>query len=167
MKIFIWLISLIFLTVFQGSKLNPFVVMGITPDYILIAVYFFGAGYGDIKGGFFGAVTGFIMDVISAGPVYYNIFTKFFAGYLSGILERWVQNPGFLMHSGLLFMLSLIQSLIILTAYIILGTVQFPDDLFRIAIPQAVVDGLLGGIAYLLIFRRERDTVSRWGSVIK
>ena len=167
MKLILWFISLIALTALQGSVLNPIVVKGIRPDCVLIAVYFFGAGYGDIKGGLLGAVIGFIMDVISAGPVYINIFTKFFAGYLSGIIDRGVQNPGFALHSGLIFMLSLIQSTGILIAYVFLGTVQFPDDLIYVAIPQAVLDGLFGGLVYLLVFRRKRDTVSRWESVLK
>lgn len=167
MKIVLWLVSLISLIALQGSVFNPLVVKGIKPDFILIAVYLFGSGYGDIKGGLLGAITGFIMDVISAGPIYYNIFTKFFAGYLSGIIERWIQNQGVVFHTGLIFMLSLIQSAVIFIALIFLGTVQFPDDLIYIAIPQAVLNGVLGGIVYLLFFRRKGDVMSRWGSFIK
>lgn len=146
---------------------NPLIVKGIKPDFILIAVYLFGSGYGDIKGGLAGSVIGFIMDVISAGPIYYNIFTKFFAGYLSGILERWIQNQGFVFHTGIIFLLSLVQSGVIFIALIFLGTVQFPDDIIYIAIPQAVLNGVLGGTAYLLLFRRKREVISRWGSFIK
>ena len=167
MKLMLWFISLIALTALQGSVLNPIVVKGIRPDFILIAVYFFGSGYGDIRGGLLGAVIGFIMDVISAGPVYINIFTKFFAGYLAGIIERGVQNPGFALHSSLLFMLSLIQSTGILIAYLFLGTVRFPEDIIYIAIPQAILDGALGGFVYLLVFRKKKDFVSRWESVLK
>lgn len=146
---------------------NPLVVKGIKPDFILIAVYLFGTRYGDIKGGLVGAIIGFIMDVISGGPIYYNIFTKFFAGYLAGITERWIQNPGFVFHTGLIFMLSLVQSAVIFIALIFLGTVQFPDDLIYLTIPQAVLDGLLGGIVYLLLFRRKGEVMSRWGSLLK
>ena len=147
--------------------LNPLVLHGIRPDFMLIAVYFLGLVYGDVSGGIGGAVIGFIMDIISGGPVYYNIFTKFFSGYLAGVIERWVQHHGFMLHTGVLFLLSLAQSVIVLIAYIFLGTIQFPGDLFYIAIPQAVFDGIAGGVVYLLLFRRKRVAVSRWESFVK
>lgn len=167
MKLIIWFISITALIAFQGSVLNPFVLHGIRPDFMLIAVYFMGLVYGDVSGGIGGAVIGFIMDIISGGPVYYNIFTKFFSGYLAGVIERWVQHHGFILHTGVLFLLSLAQSVIVLIAYIFLGTIQFPDDLFYIAIPQAVFDGLAGGVVYLLLFRKKRVLVSRWESFVK
>lgn len=167
MKLLIWFISITALIAFQGSVLNPFVLHGIRPDFMLIAVYFMGLVYGDVSGGIGGAVIGFIMDIISGGPVYYNIFTKFFSGYLAGVIERWVQHHGFMLHTGFLFILSLAQSVIILTAYIFLGTIQFPGDLFFIALPQAVFDGLTGGVVYLILFRRKRVAVSRWESFVK
>ncbi len=166
-KFFLWLISITALIAFQGSVLNPFALHGIRPDFMLIAVYFLGLVYGDIFGGIGGAVIGFVMDIISGGPVYYNIFTKFFSGYLAGVIERWVKHHGFMLHTGVLFLLSLVQSVIVLITYTFLGTIQFPDDLFYVAIPQAVFDGLAGGVVYLLLFRKKKDIVSRWESFVR
>lgn len=167
MKLILWFISFTALIAFQGSVLNPFVLHGIRPDFILIAVYFMGLVYGGVSGGIGGAGIGFLMDIISGGPIYYNIFTKFFSGYLAGGIERWVQHHGFMLHTGVLFLLSLAQSVIILIAYIFLGTIQFPDDLFFIALPQAAFDGIAGGVVYLLLFRKKRVLVSRWESFVK
>ncbi len=159
---FAWAIFVLLLLAFQGSILNPFVIGGIRPDFVLIAVYLFGLFHGDIKGGFIGAALGFIVDILSAGPVYYNIFSKFFIGYLGGIIGRWLQNPGYLLHAGLIFTVSLLQGTGIFLVLMFFGVARFPGDLVSIAIPQSILDGVLGGIAYLLITYRRRETISRW-----
>lgn len=164
MKIVLWVILISFLVAFQGSLMNPLVIKGIGPDFVLITVYLFGSVKGDIKGGLIGASLGFITDIISAGPVYYNIFSKFFIGYLAGIIGRWIQNPGYLLHGSLIFGVSLLQGVGIFLVLIFLGMAQFPGDLIYIAIPQAIFDGVLGGMAYLLITYRGRGAVSRWAS---
>ena len=143
--------------------MNPFVIGGIRPDFILITVYLFGIFNGDIKGGLTGAFLGFIVDTLSAGPVYYNIFSKFFTGYLSGLIGRWLQNPGYLIHAGLISIVSLAQGLGIFLVLTFLEKARFPGDILYIVIPQAVFDGVLGGMAYLLIVAyRKRGAVSRW-----
>ncbi len=162
MRIFVWVITALLLLSFQGSILNPFVIRGIRPDFILIAVYLFGLFQGDIKGGFIGASLGFIMDIMSAESVYYNIFSKFFVGYLAGVIGRWLQNPGYLIHAGLIFAVSLLQSMGIFLLLTFLGIARFPGDIVYIALPQALLDGILGGTAYLLLTHRKRRAVSRW-----
>lgn len=162
MKALLWCIFIALLIAFQGSILNPLQIKGIRPDFILIAVYLLGIFKGEIKGGLMGAFLGFIMDVISAGPVYYNVFSKFFIGYLSGIIARWVQNPGFLLQGGLIFLLSLLQGLGIFLTLAFLGMAQFPGDIIFFAIPQALFDGFLGGVTFLFLIYRKRATVSRW-----
>lgn len=162
MRILVWTIFLILLLAFQGSLLNPFVIGGIRPDLILITVYLFGIFKGDVKGGLMGAFLGFIVDIISAGPVYYNIFAKFFIGYLAGVIGRWLQNPGYILHMSLIFIVSLVQGLGILLILTFLGMAKFPGDLVYIAIPQAIFDGVLGGMAYLLLTYWRRVAVSRW-----
>ena len=102
-------------------------------------------------GGLIGAMLGFFLDVTSAGPVYSNIFSKSFIGYLAGVTGRWVHNPGYLLHMTLIFLVSLIQGLIIFLIFLFLGTARFPGDILYIAFPQAVLDGVLGGIIYSLI----------------
>lgn len=147
---------------FQGSILNPLLIKGIRPDFILITVYLFGIFKGDIKGGLMGGFLGFIMDITSAGPIYYNIFSKFFIGYLAGIIARWVQNPGYLLHGVLIFLMSLIQGMGIFLILTFLGMARFPFDIIYIVIPQAIFDGCTGGIAFLLLTYRRRETISRW-----
>ncbi len=163
-RIFLWVIFLALLEAFQGSIINPFAIRGIRPDFILITVYLFGIVKGDIKGGLLGAVLGFIVDITSVGPVYYNIFSKSFIGYLAGIIGRSIQNPGYLLHTGLIFTMSLLQSGGILLMHTFLGMAEFPGDIIHIAIPQAIFDGVLGGVAYLLLVQWKREAVSRWAT---
>lgn len=176
MKTVLWAGFIALLIAFQGSLLNPFIISadwgigldwGIRPDFILIAVYLFGLIKGDIRGGLFGAFLGFIMDVISAGPVYFNIFSKFFSGYLAGVIARWIQNPGVLLHGGLISGVSLLQGLGIFLALTFTGMAQFPGDLIYIAIPQALLDGISGGVAYLLLTYRKKEGLSRYASFMK
>ena len=151
MRIILWSLFLTLITAFQGSISNPIEAGGIRPDFILITVYFLGIFRGEVRGGLIGALLGFFLDVTSAGPVYSNIFSKSFIGYLAGVTGRWVHNPGYLLHMTLIFLVSLIQGLIIFLIFLFLGTARFPGDILYIALPQAVLDGVLGGIIYSLI----------------
>ena len=151
MRIILWSLFLTLLLAFQGSISNPIEAGGIRPDFILITVYFLGIFRGEVRGGLIGALLGFFLDVTSAGLVYSNIFSKSFIGYLAGVTGRWVHNPGYLLHMTLIFLVSLIQGLIIFLIFLFLGTARFPGDILYIALPQAVLDGVLGGIIYSLI----------------
>ena len=151
MRIILWSLFLTLIAAFQGSISNPIESGGIRPDFILITVYFLGIFRGEVRGGLIGALLGFFLDVTSAGPVYSNIFSKSFIGYLAGVTGRWVHNPGYLLHMTLIFLVSLIQGLIIFLIFLFLGTARFPGDILYIALPQAVLDGVLGGIIYSLI----------------
>ena len=162
MKSLVWVLFILFLLAFQGSVLNPLVIHGIRPDLILITVYLLGILKGDIKGGLIGASLGFIMDILSAGPVYYNVFSKCFIGSLAGVIGRWIQNPGPVLHAGMIFAASLLQGIGALLILAFLGMARLPHDLFYIAIPQAIFDGALGGIVYLFLTTRRKRTVSRW-----
>ena len=162
MKSLVWVLFILFLLAFQGSVLNPFVIHEIRPDLILITVYLLGILKGDIKGGLIGASLGFIMDILSAGPVYYNVFSKCFIGSLAGVIGRWIQNPGPVLHAGMIFTASLLQGVGALLILAFLGMARLHHDLFYIAIPQAIFDGALGGIVYLFLTTRRKRTVSRW-----
>lgn len=162
MKSLAWVLFVLFLLAFQGSILNPLVIHGIRPDLVLITVYLMGISKGDIKGGLIGASLGFIMDILSAGPVYYNVFSKCFIGSLAGGIGRWIHNPGPVLHANLIFAASLLQGIGALLILAFLGMVRLPHDLFYIAIPQAIFDGALGGLVYLFLTTRRKRTVSRW-----
>ena len=162
MKSLVWVLFILFLLAFQGSVLNPLVIHGIRPDLILITVYLLGILKGDIKGGLIGASLGFIMDILSAGPVYYNVFSKCFIGSLAGVIGRWIQNPGPVLHAGMIFAASLLQGIGALLILAFLGMARLPQDLFYITIPQAIFDGALGGIVYLFLTTRRKRTISRW-----
>ena len=151
MRIILWSLFLTLITAFQGSISNPIEAGGIRPDFILITVYFLGMFRGEVRGGLMGALLGFFLDVTSAGPLYSNIFSKSFIGYLAGVIGLWVHNPGYLLHVTLIFLVSLIQGLIIFLIFLFLGTARFPGDILYIAFPQAVLDGVLGVIIYSLI----------------
>src|SRR4030066_1268947 len=157
MRIILWSLFLILITAFQGSISNPIEAGGIRPDLVLITVYFFGMFRGEIRGGLLGALLGFFLDVTSAGPVYSNIFSKSFMGYLAGIIGRWVHNPGYLLHMGLIFLVSLMQGLIIFLIFSFLGTARFPGDILYIAFPQAVFDGFIGAVVYSIISFRKKN----------
>ncbi len=158
MKIVLWFLLLIFIAAFQGSISNPIEAAGIRPDLILITVYFIGMFKGEVKGGLIGALLGFFLDIASAGPVYSNVFSKSFIGYLAGVIGRWVHNPGYFLHMGLIFLVSLIQGLIIFLIFLFLGTALFPGDILYVAIPQAILDGILGGVVFSLISAVKKST---------
>lgn len=159
MKIILWSLLLIFISAFQSSISNPIEAGGIRPDFILITVYFLGMYKGEVRGGLTGALLGFFLDITSAGPVYSNVFLKSFIGYLAGVIGRWVHNPGYLLHMVLIFLVSLIQGLIMILIFLFLGTAQIPGDVLYIALPQAVFDGILGGIIYSFISLIRNKTV--------
>ena len=162
MKSLGWAFFILFLLAFQGSILNPLVIHGIRPDLILITVYLLGILKGDVKGGLIGASLGFIMDILSAGPIYYNVFSKCFIGSLAGGIGRWIQNPGTVLHGGMIFGASLLQGVGALLILASLGMIRLPQDLFSIVIPQAIFDGALGGIVYQLLSIRRKRAASRW-----
>lgn len=151
MKIIFRALILILIASFQGSISNPIEAGGIRPDLVLITVYYLGVLRGDVMGGLTGAMLGFFLDVTSAGPVYSNIFIKTFIGYLAGVIGRWVHNPGYILHMVLIFLVSLIQGLIMTLIFLFLGTSQLTVDIFYITFPQAVFDGVIGGIIYWLV----------------
>ncbi len=151
MKIILWSLLVTLVAAYQGSISNPIEAGGIRPDLILITVYFLGMFRGEVRGGLLGALLGFFLDVASAGPVYSNIFSKSFIGYLAGVIGRWVHNPGYFLHMTLIFLVSLIQGLIIFLIFLFLGTARIPMDILYIAVPQAILDGVLGGIIFSLI----------------
>ena len=68
----------------SGERLNPIELGGIRPDFILITVYFLGILKGTSEAAHRGLL-GFFLDITSAGPVYSNIFSKSFMGYLAGV----------------------------------------------------------------------------------
>lgn len=164
MKSLVWAMVILILLAFQGSVLNPFVIHEIRPDLVLIIVYLLGIWKGDIRGGLTGAFLGFIMDILSAGPIYYNVFSKCFIGLAAGVFGRWIQNPGPVLHGGMISVASLLQGVGALLILSFLGMARLPHDLISIAIPQAILDGALGGIAYLFLTFRRKRTVSRWAA---
>lgn len=157
MSIILWPVFLLLIVAFQGSTSNPIELGGIRPDFILITVYFLGILKGDVRGGLIGALLGFFLDITSAGPVYSNIFSKSFMGYLAGVIGRWVHNPGYLLHMGLIFLVSLMQGLIIFLIFSFLGTARFPGDILYIAFPQAVFDGFIGAVVYSIMSFRKKN----------
>ncbi|MCC7203127.1 MAG: rod shape-determining protein MreD [Nitrospirae bacterium] len=151
MRIILWPLFLIVVAAFQGSIANPIEAGGIRPDLILITVYFTGMFRGEVRGGLTGTLLGIFLDITSAAPVYSNVFLKSFIGYVAGVIGRWVHNPGYFLHTVIIFLISLIQGLTVFIIFLFLGTAQFPSDILYIALPQAVFDGVLGGVLYLLI----------------
>lgn len=156
MRIILFIAMLIFLVPFQGSSVNPS-IFGIKPDFVLIAVYLYGTFNDSVKGGITGAYLGFSMDIASAGPVYFNVFSKAFTGYAAGVISRWIQNPGGLLHGIIIFIISILQGSGMLIAFSFLGTAHIPGDIIYIIIPQAVLDGIAGSIIYfIIIYIKER-----------
>ncbi len=159
MGIILIIISVIVILIVQGNLSY----LGLKPDIPLLGAYFFGLFYGTPTGILTGVTLGLGMDITSAMPVYFNIFSKSLAGYAASIMNKWIQNPGLILHGIIISSLSLLQGLCVMIIFSFMEIIRLPGDIIYILIPQALLDGLAGMIIYYAIVKAKKIKFTRPG----
>jgi len=137
---------------FQTILLEWISIYGIKPDLSLWFVYLIGFLHGEWKGGVMGILCGMILDSFSPGKIGMNIFIKGLLGFIAGVLGRAILETRALFHFGMLFFFSIVQGILIYLFLQVGGeSVIFGDVFFRVILPQALYDGILGGMVIHLI----------------
>ena len=138
---------LLFFIPAQTIFLEWFSIYGIKPDLSLWMVYLIGFLQGEWKGGLLGVFCGVILDSFSPGKFGMNIFIKGALGILAGFLGRALLETRALFHFGMLFFFSIIQGILIYLFLQVTGEPVFFAEVFgKIILPQALYDGVLGGL---------------------
>jgi len=83
-----WGVSLVLVTIFQSTLANHLGGSEVKPDFVLIAVIYFGLSKGSFEGEIFGFFGGFLEDVFSGGPLGLNGLIKAIIGYTCGIIKK-------------------------------------------------------------------------------
>ena len=163
-------LSLIVLVV-QTTLLDPVRIAGIAPDLVLVLVYLAGFSLGAPRGSMIGAVSGLMMDLLSAGPPGLNMATKAAAGCLAGLAGRAVLTPRIWSsaaprHMITLGLVSLAQGGMTYGMTRLLGEPPaWWSAVGYIILPQAVYDGLSGGaLAWVLAWYHGRRGYDAGGS---
>lgn len=153
--------------VVQTTLLDHAGIAGVKPDLILAVVYLAGFRLGEARGAAIGAVSGLLMDLLSAGPPGLNMATKTAAGFAAGLAGRAVLTVAASRHMITLGLLSIVQGGM---TYGMIRLLDEPPAWWSAAgyliLPQAVYDGLSGGaLAWIMSWRRSswwRPEGRRW-----
>jgi hypothetical protein len=138
----------------QSVLLPHMVVWGVMPDLGLIVVCLAGLFGGELEGLLVGLAVGWVMGLFSAADLTAGMVTKGTVGYLAGVAGRHIVyvSPGVLV-LGLLAA-SGVSGL--LTALVL--TLNDQQSLWwalkTVVLPQAVLDGAVGGLLYWLAWSR-------------
>lgn len=138
----------------QSVLLPHVAVGGVMPDLGLIVVCVAGFWGGELEGLLVGLAVGWIMGLFSAIDLIVGISTKGLVGYLAGVVGRHVVYMTPVMLVLGLFAASCVSSL--LTALMLALNEQQNVwwALKTIVLPQAVFDGVVGGVFYWLAWNR-------------
>jgi hypothetical protein len=138
----------------QSALLPHMTLWGVMPDLGLIVVCLAGLFAGELEGLLVGLAVGWIMGLFSAADLTVGMITKGTVGYLAGVAGRHIVDvtPAVLV-LGLLAA-SCVSGL--LTALVL--TLNEQQDLWwalkTVVLPQAVLDGAVGGALYWLAWSR-------------
>lgn len=138
----------------QSVLLPHMAVWGVMPDLGLIVVCLAGLFGGELEGLLVGLAVGWVMGLFSASDLTAGMVTKGTVGYIAGVAGRHIVyvSPGVLV-LGLLAA-SCVSGL--LTAWVL--TLNDQQSLWwalkTVVLPQAVLDGAVGGALYWLAWSR-------------
>jgi rod shape-determining protein MreD len=159
----VWGLAIFLMVAFQGAEVNFLEIGGIRPDLVLIAVYGIGLFQGEFAGGLAGLGLGWVIDLFSVGKFYQNMITKGLIGVFAGYLGNWLRHAGLFLHLWILLSLSLLQGTLIAVVLSLIYDSSILSDLWRIVLPQAIYDAVLGSLVLSLISSfHEKRRKTQW-----
>jgi len=105
--------TLYFLLALLGLSFQATLFKGIRPDFILILVCCYSLRHGQNKGMAYGALTGFLIDSVNGFILGPNIFSKFIAGFLVGLIREKVFYWNIVLNTIVIIALSLLDIFIV------------------------------------------------------
>lgn len=138
----------------QSVLLPHMTLWGVMPDLGLIVVCLAGLFGGELEGLLVGLAVGWIMGLFSAADLTVGMVTKGAVGYLAGVAGRHIVDvtPGVLL-LGLLAA-SCVSGLLSVLALTLNDQQGLWWALTTVVLPQAVLDGAVGGALYWLAWNR-------------
>ena len=152
MKRWIYFVLLLLLIPVQTTWLDSIRLETIKPDLALILVLFAGFYGGKREGLVIGLAAGILMDLFSGDMMGPHLMTKPLLGFGTGVFGRFFLNITAVTATGLLFCLSLFSGILIYMVHeVALGGLPF-NQIFRwIIFPEALYNGFIGGILFLIL----------------
>jgi rod shape-determining protein MreD len=147
-----WLALFLLCFVAQSTVVHAFGVAGITPDLLLICLFFLSIKHGEMAGTFVGFALGLLQDLYSPSILGQNALAKTIAGFVAGLLNERVLRTDpllkaaifvgiFLLHDALFFWVQTAKAS---------GTpVMFLSQLALRGVPRAAYSVLVMAVYYI------------------
>ncbi|MFQ5454844.1 MAG: rod shape-determining protein MreD [Nitrospirota bacterium] len=156
MRFLIYIIIFILIIPVQTIFMDTISIHGITPEIGLVIVYCIGMFYGEVEGIVIGFYLGVILDIFSGG-FWYNFLGKTLIGLLSGLLGKSILNLKLYFNISMIFLFSLIEGVLVyLMLEMLEKDINFFETLKGIIIPQSIYNGVIGGIASWMLFKKKQ-----------
>lgn len=154
MKVLVWS-ALVALMVPLQSVLLPYVnIAGVAPDIALVAACLAGLLGGELQGVLVGLTLGWIMSLFSAIDPVVAMGVKGAVGYVAGFAGRHVVYLSWPMLVLGLFCFSCLAGLATSSWLALNGQQDFWRALRIVVLPEGVLDALVGGALYRLLWSR-------------
>jgi rod shape-determining protein MreD len=147
-----WFIIFVGCFVLQTSLIPKISVWGVTPDILVIALFFFAMETDVLPALFVGFLLGLIQDLYSPAILGQNALAKTLLGFLAGMVNQRVMRTDLLIKSMLLFVAMIIHDSIFNLVYVSKGIGSigvFFITLLRYTIPRALYSTIITFFIYL------------------
>lgn len=162
----LYVLGLVSTILLQTTLLNQAEIGGVKPDIALITVYLVGLFGGEVRGVMVGLALGYLTDLMSAGSWGVHLATKATLGLLAGRLGRTLLNVQAAVTGFIIALCSLFQGTVFLIVSLFTSDPEnLSGVLGYIVLPQAVYDGILGGVIFWFIsakFQPRPSTAQVW-----
>jgi len=163
-RLIFYLLFLVLVLLIQTALPPSLPIIGPRPDLLLITILVTGLLKGTKCGVGTGFWAGLLQDLFLGGMFGIYTIVKSVTGGLAGLLEGKIYKENFILPPVIIFIATLIHEvLVILLSEELLFKIDFIYFFRRVILPEAVVNGLLGVVIYLLFFRIDNHGGSRYG----
>lgn len=138
----------------QLTLSNYIQVWGVKPDLLMVLVILNGFLRGTREGAFLGFMAGLMKDLLAGCLFGTGALSGLIAGYAAGFAEARLFKESRLIGAGLVFCVSILVQLVLYATLSLSGLGLAPGvALFKIALPAAAYNGLVGAILYGRYYR--------------
>ena len=148
------LLSLFVLIALQMKFLPHFAILGIKPDFFLLAVCYLGLRGGEARGALIGFALGLLEDSLSLSPLGIRALSFALVGFLLGIAGKDLFLDTAPIQALLLFLAGILSGLItLLSLNFFLIPRSFGSTFLLLILPESLLTALWG-LLLILIFQR-------------
>ena len=151
MKFRFYLTLVLLLVPLQTTLLPHLSVWGIKPDLGFVAAALVGIFAGELEGLLVGLAIGWVLNLFSAGELWFSLLTNGGVGILAGFLGRQLTLVTSISLGVGLLLVSLASGLFAAVSFMHLDMSQMWWMVESIALPQACFDGAVGAGLYWLL----------------